>query len=163
MNISINTRVESPGTFRLSENGDLLYKTAQGESIEVTPILCFPWMTQAEHISIRNNQGSELCLINNLIDLDEISQQSVAKALVPSAFMLNITHITEIRNEFELRSWKVITKQGPYCFQTPMDYWPRILNESTVLIQDVTGNMFCIEDFTKLDAESGKILWPFID
>jgi len=164
MNMSISSCIKRVNSiFKLSESGELLFITAKGDSIKVTPSLCFPWMKQAEHISIRDDQGCELHLINNLMDLDEFSQQAVTDALAPATFMLNITHIKEIKNGFELRSWKVITEQGPYWFQTPMDYWPRTLNGKTVLIEDVTGNIFRIRDLDKLDVDSAKILWPFID
>lgn len=149
--------------FELNDNGDLVFKSSTSETIIVTPSLCFPWMKNNEFISIRDEQGKEVFLIKSLSELDSDSFQAVSESLLAATFMMKIISINEIHAEFEIRSWTVVTEQGPYKFQTQIDYWPQVLNKNFILIRDVTGNIFYIDDPYGLDDKSLHLLWPYLD
>lgn len=149
--------------FELNNNGDLLFNSSATDAIKVTPSLCFPWMSKNEFISIRDEQGKEVFLIRSLSLLDSSSHQAVAESLIAETFMMKIIKVEEIKAEFEIRSWTVVTEQGPYKFQTQIDYWPQVLNKSFILIRDVTGNIFYIKNPRTLDDKSQHLLWPYLD
>lgn len=145
------------------KNGNLLFIQSATNAIKVTPLLCFPWMKNDEFISIRDENDHEVYLIKNLSELDEVSFKAVAESLLVVSFMMKIITINEIKEEFEIRSWTVMTQQGAYKFQTQIDYWPQVFNETTILIRDVSGNIFYIDDPRTLDNKSLHLLWPYLD
>jgi len=149
--------------FELNNNDDLLFNSSETDAIKVTASLCFPWMKKNEFISIRDEQGEEVYLIRALSLLDSTSNQAVAESLIAETFMMKIIKVEEIKAEFEIRSWTVVTEQGPYKFQTQIDYWPQVLNKSFILIRDVTGNIFYIDNPLTLDDKSQHLLWPYLD
>lgn len=149
--------------FTQNEHGELTYTSPDTGSVKVTSSLCFPWMKDNEFISIRDEQGTEITLIEKLTELDEISKQAVIQSLLTETFMMNIIAINKINTEFEIRHWDVITQQGPYLFQTQIDYWPQRLNKTGILIHDVAGNIFYIADLNSLNEKSQQLLWPFLD
>ena len=162
MTVTLDVK-KTDSLFQLNNNGDLLFMSSATDAIKVTPSPCFPWMETDEFISIRDEQGDEVFLIKKLSQLDEMSYQAVAESLLAATFMMNIIAINEIKDEFEIRSWNVVTKQGPYMFQTEIDYWLQVFNKNTILIRDVSGNIFYIDDPLSLDDKSQHLLWPFLD
>jgi len=162
MTITADVRITKT-LFELNDNGDLLFSPSIDESVKVTPSLCFPWMKKNEYISIRDEDSNEVFLIKELSQLDEESKKAVSESLIAASFMMKILAIKEINDEFEIRNWKVITKQGPYTFQTQIDYWPQVFNKTTIIIRDITGNIFYVNDPLSLDDKSQHLLWPFLD
>jgi hypothetical protein len=98
-----------------------------------------------------------------LSELDDNSRQTVVDSLVAVTFMMKIISIQEVKAEFEIRSWTVLTEQGHYKFQTQIDYWPQMMNEKNIIIRDITGNIFYIDDPLCFDLKSQYLLWPFLD
>jgi ATP-binding cassette subfamily B protein len=71
--------------------------------------------------------------------------------------------VPEALDEFELRTWSVQTRQGPRSFQTKLDEWPRSLENSAVIIRDLSGDFYQINDPTGLDPTSQKLVWAFTE
>jgi len=164
MNMTATSDIkETNSLFGLNDNGDLVFKPSTSETTVVTPSLCFPWMKNNEFISIRDKHGKEVFLIKSLSELDSKSFQAVNESLLAATFMMKIISIQKIHAEFEIRSWTVVTEQGPYKFQTQIDYWPQVLNKNLILIRDVTGNVFYIDSPYELDEKSLHLLWPYLD
>ena len=164
MDMTVIAEVEVTNSlFSRNDNDDLVFMSSATETIKVSPSLCFPWMKNDEYISIRDEQGNEVYLIKSLSELDDESKKAVAESLVAATFMMKIILIKEIKAEFEIRSWTVVTEQGPYQFQTQIDYWPQMLSKTNILIRDVTGNIFYIDDPHTLDDKSQHLLWPYLD
>jgi len=136
---------------------------ASGKEIPVKPHLCFPWTSSKQYISLRNDEGKEIMFIEDLKRLDPASRELLENALAEVGFILEITQIHSIREDFELRNWKVETLQGPRTFQTKLDNWPRPLPKGGILIKDIAEDLLYIPDPSKLDAKSQKILWAFLD
>jgi len=70
--------------------------------------------------------------------------------------------VHSVEEEFELRSFSVDTEQGPRRFQTPLDGWPRELENGTLLIEDVFGDLYRVQDPARLDEKSRRLLSAFI-
>jgi hypothetical protein len=62
-----------------------------------------------------------------------------------------------------LRIWKVMTTAGSRTFEPRLGSWPRKLEDSGVLIQDVAEDLYHIEDVNDLDDKSRQLLWAFSD
>ena len=76
--------------------------------------------------------------------------------------MLDVVRVLSVEEEFELRSFSVDTLQGPRRFQTPLDGWPRELENGTLLIEDVFGDLYRVQDPSRLDEKSRRLLAAFI-
>ena len=104
-----------------------------------------------------------MALITDLDSLEDEARELVEETLAEAGFVLEITRVDAIDTEFEIRNWRVQTRQGPFTFQTKLDDWPRALGDGGVVLRDVAGNLLCISDPQALDKASLKRLWAFVD
>lgn len=141
-------------TLRRAENGRLLLETGHGP-VPVEIRRCFPWAAPDRWISLRDDNGGEVGLVENPADLDPASQALLREELRDSGHTFEITAVHACRKELELRCWEVETRQGPRRFQTELDEWPRPLPGGGVLIRDICGDLYTISDPAAL-APAGR-------
>ncbi len=157
------TPAETPGpapVIRSGEDGRLLMSQRTGD-IPAAIRPCFPWSYPRRFLSVRDDKGNELALIQNLEDLDETSRQAVETALKNARFTFDILAIDNIERDFELRVWKVRTRQGPRTFLIKLDDWPRELDDGSLVIRDLSGDSFRIAAPDALDKRSASLLYPY--
>lgn len=133
------------------------------KSAVVRAIRCFPWSEPKRFISLRDHDENEIALITDLDQLDAHSRKTIESALAEAAFVLEVTRIDSIDEEFEIRNWRVQTRQGPRTFQTHRDEWPRPVDGGGFLVHDVAGDLFHIPTDDRLDETSRKRLRVYID
>jgi Domain of unknown function (DUF1854) len=143
-----------------NEAGQLLLRSQTG-SIPVRPVACFPWSEPNNYISLRNKAGMEVGFIDSTTELDDSSRTALETTLRQTRFVFEVTAIEKVEDEFELRTWSVTTHQGPRSFQTKLDDWPRTLENGGIIIRDLSGDLYHIEDPTVLDSASQKLIWAF--
>lgn len=131
--------------------------------IAVKVSCCFPWTQPNKYISLRDKDDVEVALIDSLDDLDKESRLIIEQALAEVDFVLEVERIEFMEEDFEIRNWKVVTKNGIRTFQTKLDDWPRPVPGGGLLIRDVSGDLFYIPNPKALDEKSRKILWAFLD
>ncbi|MDP8238693.1 MAG: DUF1854 domain-containing protein [Candidatus Hatepunaea meridiana] len=153
MTESLKIEWRSDGKLWLSNNG-------KATAVQITK--CFPWSEPDRYISLRDSDEKEVALINNLNDLEQESREAIEKALAEAGFVLEITQIESLKEDFEVRTWEARTAQGKRKFQTKLDDWPQALPGGGLLIRDVAGDLFLIDDPDKLDEISRKLLWAFV-
>ncbi|HEX6316260.1 MAG TPA: DUF1854 domain-containing protein [Gemmatimonadaceae bacterium] len=124
---------------------------------------CFPWSEPHRHVSLRDADDKEVALIDEPASLDAESRQALEQALAEAGFVLEVTRVTNIEEEIEIRQWSVETKQGQRSFQTHLDDWPRMLPGGGLLIRDVAGDLYRLADPSTLDKKSRALLWAFVD
>ncbi len=134
-----------------------------GERTSARVIPCFPWSDSMKYISLRDEKDKELAFVSDFDELDIDSRQALLEALAQASFVLEIMKIESIEEEYEIRNWKVVTRQGACSFQTKMTDWPRKLANGEVLIRDVSGNLFYVERPETMDKKSRKLLWALAD
>lgn len=124
---------------------------------------CFPWSEPTRHISLRDSDDKEIALVDDPASLDAESRQALELALAEAGFVLEVTRVTDIEEEIEIRQWTVETRQGPRSFQTHLDDWPRVLPSGGLLIRDVGGDLYRLAEPQRLDKKSRALLWAFVD
>ncbi|UCC84802.1 MAG: DUF1854 domain-containing protein [Gemmatimonadota bacterium] len=124
---------------------------------------CFPWSQPARYISLRDNKESEFALVREPGELSDESRAFLEEALVEAGFVLKIVRVLDLDEEVEIRNWQVETEQGPRSFQTRLDDWPRRMPGGGILIRDVAGDLYHVDQPGELDARSRGLLWVFID
>ncbi len=145
-----------------ARNGKLIL-LREGQRLPVQISRCFPWTHPRAWISLRDEEGEEAALIPDPAALPEASRALLEAELAESDQTFAITRILVCRKEIELRCWEVETRQGPRNFQTELDEWPRRFGAGSVLIRDICGDLYTVEDPEALDPESRKKLWVLLD
>ena len=139
-----------------------LWAGRNGDATAVQVTRCFPWSQPDRFISLRDDDEKEVALISQLSDLDKESRLSVEGALIEAGFVMQIEKVLSVNEDFEIRHWKVLTRQGDRSFQTKLDDWPIKLPGGGFLFRDVPGDLFFIDDVENLDEETQKHLWAYI-
>jgi hypothetical protein len=124
---------------------------------------CFPWTFPERYISLQTDDNEELALVSDPRQLDAGSQAALALALSEAGFVFMIQRVYSVKEDFELRCFEVETPQGRRAFQTALDAWPRETSDGGLLIEDVAGDVFRIEDAAALDARSRELVWELVD
>jgi hypothetical protein len=140
-----------------------LMATVFGSAHAVQVHRCFPWTEPARFVSLRNADGEEVVFVEDPAGLDEESRSALEDALADAGFIFDVTGVAEIEEEVELRRWVVRTAQGTRTFETRLDDWPRELPGGGLLIRDISGDLYRLEDAESLDRESRALLWAFVD
>jgi Domain of unknown function (DUF1854) len=143
-------------------DGQLLAQQGSEEPVAVHAVQCFPWTDPDRYITLRDDKDKEVALIKDLHELDYSSRVAVLQGLSESAFVLEVESVEAIDTEFEIRNWKVKTRQGAMKFQTKLDEWPRETPGGGMLMRDVSGNLFHFKEPHKMDEKSRKLLWGFL-
>ncbi len=139
-----------------------LWAGSDGRAEPVQASLCFPWSDPGRHITLRDDDENEVALIPDLAELDDDSRAAVEKALTVASFVFEISRVLSTREDFEIRQWKVETRQGARTFQTKLDDWPHPLPGGGWMLRDVAGDLYYIRDLNALDAASRKEVWAFV-
>ena len=140
-----------------------LWATRGEEERVVRVRRAFPWSEPGRFISLRDAGDREFALVAEPRALDAESRAALEAALAAAGFVFVVTAVTEIEEEVEIRTWRVVTRQGARTFQTRLDEWPRPLPGGGLLIRDVAGDLYRIDDLAALDAKSLELLWAYVD
>jgi hypothetical protein len=140
-----------------------LWATRGEEERVVRVRRAFPWSEPGRFISLRDAGDREFALVAEPWELDAESRAALEAALAAAGFVFVVTAVTKIEEEVEIRTWRVATRQGARTFQTRLDEWPRPLPGGGLLIRDVAGDLYRIDDLAALDAKSLELLWAYVD
>ncbi|MGE9296404.1 MAG: DUF1854 domain-containing protein [Puniceicoccales bacterium] len=132
------------------------------DAVLVRPVKCFPLSEPGRFLSLRDDKNEEFAFINDVSTLDETSAAALNEALTAGGFTFAVTGIDEIKEDFELRVFKVRTAAGERQFQTALDAWPRSVEDGSFLMEDVFGDLYRFPPSEELDPESAKRLWSLI-
>ena len=140
-----------------------LWADLDGEIRAVRVHRCFPWSEPGRFLSLRDTENEEFALVESVHGLCSGSRRVLEEALVEAGFVLEVTGITNVDEEVEIRTWKVVTRQGERTFQTRLDDWPTQLSGGGIVIKDVAGDLYHVADPENMDDRSRKWLWAFVD
>jgi hypothetical protein len=140
-----------------------LWVAKGGEAIPVTLVRCFPWSAPGRYLSLRDDDDREVVFVGDPEELDAGSREVLAEALHTAGFVHEVTAIEELEDDFEIRRWRVRTRQGPRQFQTTLEAWPREAPSGGLFVEDVAGDLFRIPPAGELDPKSRKLVWAFLD
>jgi Domain of unknown function (DUF1854) len=145
---------------RIDGSGRLLLVQDQGP-VPARAVPCFPWSSATAFVSLRNDQNEEIGFVLDPDRLDEESRCALFIALDQARFVFEIERMLSIEDEYELRTRKVDTRQGPRIFQTKLDDWPRPIPGGGMLIRDLAGDLYIVRDASKLDRPSRVLFQAF--
>ena len=147
-------------TFKIHQGR--LFLLTEGREIEAHIKSCFPWSEDKQFFSIRDSEDNELVLLESLDDLDPENRSIFEEFRKMSNFIIRITSVNHVEEDVELRHFDVETNIGKKLFQTKLEDWPDIMDDGRILIKDLSGDLFLIEDLESMDRKSLKLLEPYI-
>ena len=154
----------SVGELRLERRADGRLWAVRGDVERAVWVRrCFPWSEPARFVSLRDDEEREFALVHDPGELDAASRQVLEEAMAAAGFVFEVTRVTAIEEEVEIRHWRVETRQGARSFQTRLDAWPRLLPQGGLLLRDVAGDLYHVTDPAALDKQSRALLWAFVD
>jgi hypothetical protein len=147
-------------TIRRNQFNQLVVEVSDGETLEnVTPVRSFPLTAPTQFISITNQEGEDLGLIEDVEKLDRASRQVLEEELAKRYFIPRIHRVLSLKNRFGVLSWEVETDRGVRTFEIrERDDIRRLPGTHRILLRDVDGNRYEIPDTTQLDAASQALL-----
>lgn len=149
---------------RLERRADAkLWLVDASGDVEVEVVRCFPWSDPDRFLSLRDGRARERAFVTDVRELDPSSRAALAASLRRSGFVLEVSRVLSIVEDFELRCFQVETRQGPRSFQTALDSWPRALEAGGLVFEDVYGDLYRMPPVAELDAVSRAHLSAFVD
>jgi len=143
----------------------LLLPDANGTPSEIPVQLacCFPWSHPLQYVSLRDDKGHELLLLESLQEVEAQQRQLIEEELAARNFLPRVLAIKAVTDETELFHWHVVTTAGERSFMTRRHERPRRLATGEVLIKDVCNDLYLITRAEDLDARSLRLLWVYLD
>jgi len=160
---NINYLDPNEAVFATTEGGLLSLQLGDKYYGKVDLYQAFPFSLEYQYISVRDEKGEEIGIIRDLTEFPPQSQKAIRTELSWRYYAPRITRVLDLKDEFGHLYWDVETDHGFRKFVTrareeginPIADW-------RLLIIDMTGNRYEIEDYRRLDAKSLRFLEPYI-
>lgn len=141
-----------PGIPRLTVGDDRSYRVVRAYQ-------AWPLSEPGRHVSLLDEKGEEIALLEDLSGLSPDSRDVVEEELRRRYLTARVEAVLEIRTEFGVTYWHVRTDRGERDFVvqslTESCVW---LGEGHILIVDVDGTRFEIKEIPRMDPESRRLL-----
>lgn len=129
-----------------------------GEERGVTVEPCFPLTRPERLLVLRDSDGNDLGLLENIEGLSRESREALLIELDKQRFLPIITAVNAIYSEFRIPIWEVDTDRGPRRLALSSNHDAHRLPNRRIYIRDAEGNGYVIPDWTKLDAASQSLI-----
>ena len=135
-----------------------------GEEIKgLIPKRLFPVTGSDMYISLLDENGKEKAIIRSLNTLMPDSKKVIEEALGEYYFTPKVTCINGIVDKFGILNLDVMTDKGRVEFAIKNRHYDiKKIYDNRILIRDRNDNRYEIEDYTKLDSRSMKMLYQYI-
>ena len=114
----------------------------------------YPWSKPQEYISVRDDKGKEIFLIESLATLTPSQRAAVERSLAANAFIPTIRRINHVNVDFGHQEWDVETDRGDAKFRVQEREDIRFLSDGRFSIKDVDGNIYAMPRLDQLDRNS---------
>jgi len=130
-----------------------------GEWVEVVLALLFPLSDPTHWISLCNTEGKEIGVLKTMKGLLHDSLIAVKQELDRRYIVPKIERITACLEHHDIYEWIIETDRGRLTFfmRNAYENIQRPIPNRVIMI-DIEGNRYDIEDLSALDAESLRLL-----
>ena len=122
----------------------------------------FPWSRPDRYVSVRDAEGKELMLIQDLGQVPPEQRQVIEQSLADASFIPKITAVDDVDVRFGYQQWKVHTDRGPVEFRVQEREDIRFLPDGRFRIKDADGNVYEMPRVDQLDEPSRKAIEALI-
>ena len=151
----------APGLIRVTRDarGHLVFRCGEAPPVEnVSVARCFPWSCRTGYVSLRDAEGSEVCLLRTFAGLDPATHQLLLDELAVQEFVPRITAVRAVDDRFDVMVWQVETDRGPLELQVSHAEDIRQLPSGQVLLKDHIGGLYEVSDLGALDVQSRRFI-----
>jgi len=126
-------------------------------------VSAFPLTHPKRLVSVRDDDGQEIGILDDTDALDPASKRVVQEELDRSYFMPRIGDILKIDETLNVVEWEVHTNKGPRVFQVRnVNQNVRRIGQRRFVIKDVDGNRYEIRDWTNLKPQAQKLIQGYL-
>jgi hypothetical protein len=155
--------VNEPFELTVDEQGRLVLKRpGKDDVVDVRLRRAFPWSQPGRLVSVRDSEGKELLLIDDLEPLDDGRRKSIARWLGDTSFLPRIVSVVDVDVRFGYQQWKVRTDRGPAEFRVQEREDIRFLPDGRFRIKDADGTVYEMVRLDELDETSRRAIEPLI-
>ncbi len=137
---------DEKGSFRLTYRGE--------ERTLNRMVRNFPRTNPSRYISLVDEEGHEIGIVEDPGTLDPASKEVMEKALREAYFVPTIRVIRAIRIDGEASSWEVDTDDGPRSFRVKSRDDIATYDIPAIFVMDTQNKKYHIEDYDELDPDS---------
>ena len=158
-------RMLNPETLRFSvtDGGFLALAVTGGEGTahyaRINAYRAFPLSAADQYVSLRDADGKEIGILESLADLRPEQAALLREELERRYFTPVIKRVRSLKEEFGYSYWLVDTDAGQRRFTVQSGKNNvTVVGESRLLIVDVDGNRFFVDDYHRLDRNMLRTL-----
>jgi hypothetical protein len=155
--------VNDPFELVVDEQGRLVLKRpGKDDAVDVRLRRAFPWSQPGRLVSVRDAEGKELLLIDELEPLDDGRRKMIERWLGDTSFVPRIVAVEDVDVRFGYQQWKVRTDRGPAEFRVQEREDIRFLPDGRFRIKDADGTVYEMVRLDELDESSRHAIEPLI-
>lgn len=140
----------------------ILHREGQREPLGAV-MAAFPLTRPGRMVSLRDLEGEEIGLLDDVARLDPESREVMTEELERAYFMPAIGDILDLREELGVVTWDVETDRGPRSFQVRrVRQNIRKMGRRRLVIKDVDGNRYEIRDWLRLPPHAQKLIQVYL-
>jgi len=128
----------------------------QVEGVTVEP--CFPITESDRYLLLKDADGEELGILEDMRELDEASMQAIEEELDEEHFIPIITRVRSISREFHIPVWDVETDRGPRRLELKRRHDVHRMRNGRMYIRDAGGDGYLIPDIRSMDPASRDLI-----
>ena len=146
-----------PFELTIDEQGRLvLRRPGRDDAVDVRLRRSFPWSRPTRFVSVRDAEGKELMLIDDLDGVDGPQRQAIERWLAAGSFVPKIVSVEDVDVRFGHQQWKVTTDRGRAEFRVQEREDIRFLPDGRFRIKDADGNIYEMVRLDELDRASRR-------
>jgi len=149
--------------FRKTAAGDVVM-TQGDKTMNVSYVAAaFPLSDPGRMVSVRDEAGKEITIIENINKLDRESMRLLNEMLEKTYFIPEITGVNSVKEKGEIVSWEVETDKGARTFEVRnVRQDVRRLGAKTLVIKDVDRNRYRINDLGQLPVRAQRLIYEYL-
>ncbi len=148
---------------RRADSGDTVALINGVEHIVAHILSVFPISNRSHFVSLRDERGEEIGIIEQAHELDPESRRIVREELERSYFLPRITDVYGIDDHLNLYTFHVETDRGERTFQVRNPRQNvRSVGGGRYIIKDVDGNRYDIPSLRNLGPKSQNLMSEFV-
>lgn len=129
-----------------------------GEKTHVSIRPCFPLSRPNRFLILRDEDGVELGMLENMWSLPEKACEALRRELDKQHFIPVINRVDAIYREFKIPIWEVKTDKGHRRLELKSTRDAYFVGEGKIYIRDSEGNPYLIPDYRELDPVSQDLI-----
>ena len=139
-----------------------LQRPGEEDKADVRLRRAFPWSDSARFVSVRDAEGKELLLIEELNTVSQEQRSLIERWLADHTLIPRITSIQDLDVRFGYQQWTVTTDRGPIEFRVQEREDIRFLPDGRFQLKDADGNVYELPAVHTLDDASRKAIESLI-